>query len=164
MKENRSAAYEPSHGSRQCDIRAALVLLSDDAPALTPSGSDPRWPDLSAAIHWLVDDTWWDHGDPAEDVGVILRSETEAAAIRQVVEAIVGVHDRQGAQAPDSAWYGGPEWQQVVGTDQRPDLGNVDVTVLAVPREDAEAEREGGSGVPSGRDRSLDDLRRLRTS
>lgn len=69
------------HEDRRVDLREALVLLSSEAPPLTPSDRDPRWPDLTAAIHWLVDDTWWDQRDPSEDVGVILRSGAEAAIV-----------------------------------------------------------------------------------
>lgn len=30
------------------------------------SQGEQRWPDLTNAIHWLIDDTWWDHQPAAE--------------------------------------------------------------------------------------------------
>lgn len=98
---------------RRGDVREALLLLSSDVPALTPSGMDPRWPSLTEAIHWLVDDTWWDLRDPSDDVGVYLRSSAEADALRLLVRAIMDVHDRHGPLAPHAAWYGDPAWPQV---------------------------------------------------
>jgi len=95
------------------DVLAALELLSSAPPALTQHGADPRWPDVGNAVHWLVDDTWWDLKDPVESIGTILRDDTEAAAIRAVVAALVGVVDRHSPHSSDASWFGDPSWPTV---------------------------------------------------
>lgn len=95
---------------RRGDVLSALELLADEPPELTENGADPRWPDLTNAVHWLVDDTWWDQTDPDESIGTILRSDAEAAVIRMVVGALVDVADRQSANASDASWFGDPGW------------------------------------------------------
>jgi hypothetical protein len=54
-----------------------------------------------------------DSQDPAHSVGLILRDETEAAAIRAVVTLVVRVSKRQGAPAPDALWFTDPDWSAV---------------------------------------------------
>ena len=90
-----------------------LDTLASTPPALQANQRDPRWPDLKNAIHWVVDDTWWDHQDPADSVGLILRDESEAAAVRAVVTLVVRVSERQGAQAPAASWFADPDWSAV---------------------------------------------------
>lgn len=97
---------------RRLDVLNALDTLAADPPEMV-DGADPRWPSVTDAVHWLVDDTWWDHDDPIESVGTLLRSEEEAAAVRRVVAAIVAVADRQRPTAPDAAWFGDEAWSQV---------------------------------------------------
>ena len=98
---------------RRRDALEALELLESEPPLLPSNGSDPRWPDLANAVHWLVDDTVWDQIDPTESIGEILRTGTEATAIRVVVSAVIDVAKRQGPAAPDSSWFGDPGWQRV---------------------------------------------------
>lgn len=97
---------------QRLDILTALDTLAAD-PLDLVLGADPRWPSVTDAVHWLVDDTWWDHYDPIESVGTLLRSEEEAAAVRRVVAAIVAVADRHGPTAPDADWFGDEAWSQV---------------------------------------------------
>lgn len=98
---------------RRQDVLNALGLLAGDVPELDDAGRERRWPDLTEAVHWLVDDTWWDEDDPVESIGTILRDEAEADAVRAVVTAVVAVSGRQGAAAVDAAWYGDPAWPDV---------------------------------------------------
>jgi hypothetical protein len=98
---------------RRADVKAAVELLAAEPPVLQAAGMDPRWPDLTNAVHWLVDDTWWDQTDPASAVGTILRDEEEATAIQTLVSAVVRVAGRQGATSPDAGWFGDPEWPLV---------------------------------------------------
>jgi hypothetical protein len=95
------------------DVREALILLSSGVPELTSEGRDGRWPSLTEAIHWLIDDTGWDLRDPNDDIPRILRTREEAAAVEALVRSIMNVHDRHGPTAPDAAWYGDPEWSCV---------------------------------------------------
>ncbi len=90
-----------------------LDTLASTPPVLQANQRDPRWPDLTNAVHWVVDDTGWDHHDPADSVGLILRDEIEATALRAVVELVVRVSDRQGAAATDALWFADPDWPAV---------------------------------------------------
>ncbi|MCR6488706.1 hypothetical protein M8542_38345 [Amycolatopsis sp. OK19-0408] len=90
---------------------SALGVLAAERPAL--DGRDTGFPDLTNAVHWLVDDTSWDSQDPATSVGTILRNAAEAEVIRALVAAVVAVSDRQGAEASDAAWFGDSGWHDV---------------------------------------------------
>jgi hypothetical protein len=99
------------------DVLNALDTLAADPPELV-DGRDQRWPALGDAVHWLVDDTWWDHRNPSESVGTILRTEQEAAAVGRVVAAVVAVSERQGPAAPDADWFSDEAWAEVQSTAQ----------------------------------------------
>lgn len=98
---------------RREDVISALRVLAAERPALDGAGRDTHFPDLTNAVHWLVDDTSWDSEDPVTSVGTILRNGVEAGAIRAVVAAVVGVSDRQSAVAADAAWFGDDDWSEV---------------------------------------------------
>jgi hypothetical protein len=102
-----------AYPDRRQDVLNALGLLAADVPDLDGAGRDTRWPNLTEAVHWLVDDTAWDVHDPIGSIGTILRDEAEANAIRAVTIAVVAVSDRQGAAATDAAWYGDQNWPDV---------------------------------------------------
>ncbi|WP_445321606.1 SCO4402 family protein [Nocardioides sp. GXZ039] len=91
---------------RREDVLNALDILA----SATPSA---EWPTLTEAVHWLVDDTFWDARDPKEDIGALLVDEHEAAAIRSVVSAVVAVSQRQGPTASDQAWLDDSGWPMV---------------------------------------------------
>jgi hypothetical protein len=100
---------------RREDVVSALRVLAAEPPALDEGGGrDPRFPDLTNAVHWLVDDTAWDSEDPVTSIGTILRDSAEADVIRAVVAAVVVVSDRQGATGSDAAWFGGRGWCEVL--------------------------------------------------
>ena len=92
---------------------SGLDALASAPPIPQAGQSDPRWPDLTNAVHWVLDDTSWDSQDPADSVGLILRDEGEAAAVRAVVTRIVRVSERHGALAPDALWFADPDWSAV---------------------------------------------------
>ncbi len=98
---------------RRADVISGLDTLASAPPVLQAGQSDPRWPDLTNAVHWVVDDTWWDSHDPADSVGLILRDDIEAAAVRAVVTLVVRVSERQGALAADALWFADPDWSAV---------------------------------------------------
>jgi hypothetical protein len=106
---------EVQWADRRRDVLAALDLLASEPSTLSLAGldGDPRYRDLANAVHWLVDDTWWDHDDASKSVGTILLSDREAEAVKPVVAAVVEVSDRQGSTAPDSKWFADPKWNTV---------------------------------------------------
>lgn len=103
----------PEWPGRRSDLLDALACLAEEPPPLSATRADPRWPGLTNAIHWLVDDTWWDRRDPSADIGLILRDDAEAGAIRAVLGPLLDVADRLTADATDAAWFGDPSWREV---------------------------------------------------
>lgn len=96
--------------NRREDLLNALDILAAD-PVV--SAQQAAWPGLTEAVHWLVDDTFWDMRDPAEDIGELLVDDHEAASVREVVRRVVAVSGRQGPPAADQVWFDDPEWPMV---------------------------------------------------
>ncbi|XVU21315.1 hypothetical protein ACQPZJ_29080 [Actinoplanes sp. CA-054009] len=66
---------------RRADVITALCVLA----VLRADGAE-AWPGLTEAVHWLVDDTFWDQHDPRSDIGTILLGTEEAAACRLLLD------------------------------------------------------------------------------
>jgi hypothetical protein len=84
---------------RREDVLSALRVLAAEPPVLDNESRDTRRPDLTNAVHWLIDDTSWDLQDPVTSIGTILRNGHEADAVREVV----AVSERQGTTISDAA-------------------------------------------------------------
>ncbi|WP_157695291.1 SCO4402 family protein [Nakamurella panacisegetis] len=93
---------------RRLDVIAALDRL-----ATINHANVSDWPDLTNAVHWLIDDTWWDHHPPEEEIGLILRDQTEAASISLVVEAVLVVLGDVPVGSPDRDCLDHPRWDDV---------------------------------------------------
>jgi hypothetical protein len=93
---------------RRLDVLTGLDLLT------RPPAEPERWPGVGEGIDWVVNDTFWDQHDPAQDIGVLLVDEREAAAVREVVASVVAICDRpyDPAEDPgsDDGWYAHPRW------------------------------------------------------
>ncbi|MEU6073881.1 hypothetical protein [Micromonospora sp. NPDC047074] len=61
---------------------------------------------LTEAVHWLIDDTFWDQRHPRHDIGTILASTSEADAIAATLEPLIAILDELGPTAPASTWSG----------------------------------------------------------
>jgi hypothetical protein len=94
------------------DVLIGLETLAAKPPQLEKRERDPRWPDLTNAVHWVVDDTFWDFRDPADHIGTVLVDEEEAAALRLVVAAVVAVSERQ-VNNDDRSWFSDEDWSRV---------------------------------------------------
>jgi hypothetical protein len=92
---------------RRSDVVNALQILGTARPRELS-----RWPGLDEAVHWLVDDTWWDHQEPAGD-GTILHDDHEAAAITAVLGPLVAILDEIGPDEDDDVYLVHPRWEQV---------------------------------------------------
>jgi hypothetical protein len=101
---------------RRGDVLTALEVLAAEPPTLDYGGHDPRRPNVTDAVHWLVDDTSWDVMSPAESIGTMLRDEREVVLIQHVVVAVVAVSERQGATSGDAAWFADEAWSEVRST------------------------------------------------
>ena len=88
------------------DVIAGLKLLAG------PSPIGEHWPDLTAAVNWVVDDTFWDRRDPADDIGILLRDPLEANGLRCLVGQLVKVCSTLG-EAPDADYVADPHWSIV---------------------------------------------------
>ena len=93
-------------------LRADLVVALDVLMTLTPQTVE-RWPGLTEAVHWLVDDTWWDQRDVAESIGWMLRDEQEVAVIRAVLDPLLTVLGDLGPIEPDPAYLLHRRWPDV---------------------------------------------------
>lgn len=96
---------------RRADVVAGLEVLAAEPPPAA-GARDRRWPPLTDAVHWVVDDTWWDQRPPADDIGTILRDRAEADALAAVVAVLVGVLDEVGPD-DDAAVFAHPRWAEV---------------------------------------------------
>lgn len=95
---------------RRGDVLTGLDVFASPLPTLTADGRDPRWPDLTNAVRWVVDDTDWDHRSAMESIGTLLVNEAEAVAVGQVVALVLEIGERQGAVSGDAAWFRDPDW------------------------------------------------------
>ena len=98
---------------RRLDVIDALEALAK-LPTADPA---PR-PDLHDAVHWLVDDTWWDHHPPAEEIGFILTDQREAIAIEVVIAPLLAVLDElipgaSGNPISDADCFDHRDWPKV---------------------------------------------------
>jgi hypothetical protein len=104
---------ETEPGPQRLDVKEGLRVLG--------SSSEPpsTWPDLTNAIHWVVDDTWWDHRPPEASIPSILRNEYEALLIGDAVQKLLAVLDEVGPTAPEHEYTGHDAWPAVRTSCQR---------------------------------------------
>ncbi len=72
-----------------------------------------EWPDFTNAVHWFVDDTFWDQHSPDEDVGIVLRNQGEANAINAVLIPLLVILNELGPIGIDGDYYSHPLWIDV---------------------------------------------------
>jgi hypothetical protein len=101
------------------DVVAALEVLADrDAHGRWLDGGR-TWPGLADAVHWLVDDTGWDGRPAADDVGTVLRTDDEAAAVQTVVDRLRALVDELEPTDDDARYVSHPGWAGVVEAGER---------------------------------------------
>ncbi|MGC4896964.1 SCO4402 family protein [Micromonospora sp. DT31] len=93
---------------RRADIVNALHVLATLRPY-----EPTTWPGLSEAVHWLIDDTFWDQRHPRDDIGTILTGAGEADAISATLEPLSAVLDELGPTASDDDYLTHPRWHEV---------------------------------------------------
>ncbi len=98
------------------DLVNALQLLCDTDLHDRWRAGEKTWPDFTEAVHWLIDDTWLDHGPALERIPELLANQDEAMAIDQAASALIGLLDDLGPHTPDSAYLVHPGWPEVVRT------------------------------------------------
>lgn len=92
------------------------------SPCSLPSPATvPHWPGLTEAVHWLIDDTGWDHYyetgheifNPDRAIGDILRDRNEVAAISAVLAPLLDVLGDLGPLRPDTEYLDHQRWPEV---------------------------------------------------
>lgn len=89
-----------------------MIDALDRLATITPANIS-EWPELRNAIHWLIDETWWDHHPPEEPIGLILRDRAEATSIALVVAAVLLVLEEVSGTSSDQACLDHPRWVDV---------------------------------------------------
>ncbi|MGC4891214.1 SCO4402 family protein [Micromonospora sp. DT227] len=93
---------------RRADIITALSILATLRPHIpTP------WPGLNEAVHWLIDDTFWDQRSPRSDIGTIVGDAKEADAITATLKPLSAILDELGPTAADDDYLTHPRWHEV---------------------------------------------------
>jgi hypothetical protein len=99
------------------DVKNALQRLSDRNLQDRYWHSGVRVPgDLTDAVHWLIDDTWWDHRPAHESIPLVLRDKAEADSVQRTVTALLRVLEDLGPVARTHDYLGHHEWHEVLTT------------------------------------------------
>jgi hypothetical protein len=101
------------------DVIAALEVLTDRRTHDRWLHGEQTWPDLRNAIHWLIDDTWWDQHPALDDVGPVLRSTDEALAIQHAVDLLCALIDDIEPTDHDATYVTHPTWATCVDACER---------------------------------------------
>ncbi len=105
---------EPGEDVRYPGLRGDVVAALELFAELDREAVEQRIGALTNAVHWLVDDTFWDMRDPSEDIGYRLRDHREVAAIKAVLGPLLLVLGELGPVAPDVDYLDHRGWPDVV--------------------------------------------------
>lgn len=114
MNEHASAVRRVQWPEQREDVLNALQALGDR------DYQEQHWrlghgcPDLTAAVHWLIDDTFIDQAGARALIPQLIRDEQEADRVQLVVDALLRVLDDLGPTAPDHAYLDHPAWISVL--------------------------------------------------
>ncbi len=114
MNEQAPAARRVQWPERREDVLNALQALADRDYQEQQWRSGRGWPDLTAAVHWLIDDTFIDQVGARALIPQLFRDEHEADRVQLVVDALLRVLDDLGPTAPDDAYLDHPAWTSVL--------------------------------------------------
>ncbi|MER5267588.1 hypothetical protein ABTZ99_36375 [Actinosynnema sp. NPDC002837] len=95
-------------------LRGDVIVALERFATLTPQTVEQQGGALTDAVHWLVDDTFWDLRDPSEDIGYRLRDGEEVAAIKAVLEPLLAVLGQLGPVRPDVEYLAHRRWSDVM--------------------------------------------------
>ncbi|MEV4399577.1 hypothetical protein [Nonomuraea sp. NPDC049607] len=113
MEEEHPGRQPVQWPERRKDVLESLRALSDR------DYQDQHWrsgkgrPDLTAAVHWLIDDTFIDQHGARALIPHLFFDQREADLVQTVVGALLHVLDDLGPTAPDNAYLDHPEWTNV---------------------------------------------------
>jgi hypothetical protein len=98
------------------DVIEALRALGDRDYQDQHWRSGKGLPDLTAAVHWLIDDTFIDQHGARALIPHLFLDHREADLVQMVVDALLPVLDDLGPTAPDNAYLDHPEWINVLNS------------------------------------------------
>lgn len=99
---------------RRKDVLEALRALSDRDYQNQYWRSGEGRPDLTAAVHWLIDDTSIDQHGARALISRLFLDQREADLVQLVVDALLRILDDLGPTVPDNAYLDHPEWINVL--------------------------------------------------
>ncbi|GAA3569458.1 hypothetical protein GCM10022419_057960 [Nonomuraea rosea] len=99
---------------RRKDVLEALRALSDRDYQDQHWRSEKGRPDLTAAVHWLIDDTFIDEHGAQALISYLFLDQREADLVQLVVDTLLRVLDDLGPVAPDNAYLDHPGWINVL--------------------------------------------------
>ncbi|MGW5261781.1 SCO4402 family protein [Microbispora sp. NPDC004025] len=114
MHEHASTARRVQWPERRADVLNALQALGDRDYQEQHWRAGHGWPDLTAAVHWLIDDTSIDQAGARSLIPQLFQNEREADRVQLVVDALLRVLDDLGPIAPDDAYLDHPAWVSVL--------------------------------------------------
>lgn len=92
-------------------IESIRIVVGSRNNALVASKND----ELGYAIHFLFDDTSLSEA-PEKLIGLFLKDETEARAVKTVCSALDNLFNKYGYDKTDKEYLDLPEWDNVVGS------------------------------------------------
>ncbi|NUW45953.1 SCO4402 family protein [Nonomuraea rhodomycinica] len=116
MEEDHPGEEPAQRPERREDVLEALRALGDREYQDQHWRSGKGWPDLTAAVHWLIDDTFIDMNGARSLIPRLFLDEREADLVQMVVDALLRVLDALGPTAPDDAYLDHPEWINVLNS------------------------------------------------
>jgi len=96
------------------DVLEALRALGDLDYQDQYWRSGKGCPDLTAAVHWLIDDTFIDQQGARALIPHLFLDQREADLVQTAVDALLYVLDALGPVAPDNAYLDHPGWVDVL--------------------------------------------------
>ncbi|MEV5740226.1 hypothetical protein AB0L30_09230 [Microbispora rosea] len=100
MNEHASASRRVQRPEQREDVLNALQALGDRDYQERHWRSGHEWPNLTAAVHWLIDDTFIDQAGARALIPQLFRDEQEADRVQLVVDALLRVLNDLGPTSP----------------------------------------------------------------
>ncbi|TXK35611.1 SCO4402 family protein [Nonomuraea sp. C10] len=116
MEEGHLGEQRVRRPERREDVLHALRALGDRDYQDQHWRSGKGLPDLTAAVHWLIDDTFIDQNGARALIPHLFVDQREADLVQMVVDALLRVLDDLGPTAPDNAYLDHPEWINVLNS------------------------------------------------
>ncbi|MFI7452203.1 hypothetical protein ACIBQX_32230 [Nonomuraea sp. NPDC049714] len=116
MEEEHPGKLRLKWPERREDVLEALRALGDRDYQDQHWRSGKGWPDLTSAVHWLIDDTFIDQHGARALIPHLFLDQREADLVQVVADALLLVLDDLGPTAPDNAYLDHRGWTNVLNS------------------------------------------------